>query len=376
MKIGLVCPYNMFQYAGGVQEIVINLHHHLKKRGHEVRIITSRPINLNSEIPKDFILLGRSTKVNTFATMVDIGFEADGEEIEKIISNEKFDLLHFHEPWVPLLSRQILSRSKSVNVATFHAKSPETILSKSLISSVGPYTKSVLNYLDSLTAVSDAASEYVRNMTNREIIIVPNGIELSKYTKNNKTKIKDMPMKKILYLGRLEKRKGIEFLIDAFKELKKKYPNVCLDIAGSGAKQKYLERYVKQGKISDIQFLGYVSEQDKIKLMANADLYCSPAPYGESFGIVLLESMAVGVPIVAGNNAGYSGVLTDKGRLSLVNPRSIVDFTQRLEIMLFDNEIRELWSKWAVKEIKKYDFSKITDKYEKVYIDAIKSNEK
>lgn len=376
MKIGLVCPYNMFQYAGGVQEIVINLHHHLKKRGHEVRIITSRPINLNSEIPKDFILLGRSTKVNTFATMVDIGFEADGEEIEKIISNEKFDLLHFHEPWVPLLSRQILSRSKSVNVATFHAKSPETILSKSLISSVGPYTKSVLNYLDSLTAVSDAASEYVRNMTNREIIIVPNGIELSKYTKNNKTKIKDMPMKKILYLGRLEKRKGIEFLIDAFKELKKKYPNVCLDIAGSGAKQKYLERYVKQGKISDIQFLGYVSEQDKIKLMANADLYCSPAPYGESFGIVLLESMAVGVPIVAGNNAGYSGVLTDKGRLSLVNPRSIVDFTQRLEIMLFDNDIRELWSKWAVKEIKKYDFSKITDKYEKVYIDAIKSNEK
>ena len=375
MKIGLVCPYNMFQYAGGVQEIVVHLHDYLKKRGHSVKIITSRPRNYINEAPDDYILLGRSTKVNTFSTMVDIGFEADGDEIDKILNEENFDLLHFHEPWVPLLSRQILSRSKSVNVATFHAKSPETIISKSIISSVGPYTKSILNYLDALTAVSPAASDYVSSMTNRDINIVPNGIEVSKYM-NSKDVSKPKRTKKILFLGRLEKRKGIEFLIEAYSLLKKQYPNVKLDIAGSGAKRKYLEKYVKQNNIQDISFLGYVSEAKKIELMSNADVYCSPAPYGESFGMVLLESMAVGVPIVAGNNVGYSGVLSGKGRLSLVNPRSTNDFYHRLEIMLFDEDIRKLWKSWASKEILKYDFDKITDQYERVYIDAIKNNEK
>lgn len=375
MKIGLVCPYNMFQYAGGVQEIVVNLHEYLKKRGHSVKIITSRPRNYTNDAPDDYILLGRSTKVNTFSTMVDIGFEADGDEIEKILKEENFDLLHFHEPWVPLLSRQILSRSQSVNVATFHAKSPETIISKSIISSVGPYTKSILNYLDALTAVSPAASDYVSSMTNRIINIVPNGIELHKYM-NKKNVSRPKNAKKILFLGRLEKRKGIEFLIDAYSVLKKHYPHVRLDIAGSGAKRKYLEKYVKQNNIEGISFLGYVSESKKIELMNNADVYCSPAPYGESFGMVLLESMAVGVPIVAGNNVGYSGVLSGKGRLSLVNPRSTNDFYQRLEIMLFDDDIRKLWKSWASKEILKYDFDKITDQYEKVYIDAINNNGK
>ena len=133
MKIGIVCPYNMFQFAGGVQDIVVNLHTYLSAQGHSVKIITPRPRAHQDSVSDHYILVGRSAKMNTpFNTMADIGFEADGDEIQAILDREQFDIIHFHEPWVPVLSRQILSRSKSINVATFHAKLPESLLSKSI----------------------------------------------------------------------------------------------------------------------------------------------------------------------------------------------------------------------------------------------------
>ena len=120
MKIGIVCPYNMFTFAGGVQEIVINLHKQLTAKGHTVKIITPRPWAHQDEASEDYILLGRSTKMNTpFNTMADIGFEVSSDEIQDMLDEENFDLIHFHEPWVPILSRQILTKSKAVNVATF-----------------------------------------------------------------------------------------------------------------------------------------------------------------------------------------------------------------------------------------------------------------
>ncbi len=371
MKIGIVCPYNMFQFAGGVQDVVVQLHEQLKNKGHKVKVITPRPRNHDDSAPEDYILLGRSAKVNTMATMVDLGFEAAGDEIDNILSSEKFDVIHFHEPWVPLLSRQILTRSSAVNVATFHAKSPDTLISKSLISSVVPYTKSVLKYLDALTAVSPAASEYVRNLTNRDIEIVPNGIDLNRFKSSPSHQSE---LKSILFLGRLEKRKGLEYLLDAYKIVKDRHPEVVLNIAGSGAKRKSLEKYIEQQKIQDVTFLGFVPEKDKVDLMSKATVYSSPAPYGESFGIVLLESMAVGTPVVAGNNAGYAGVMTGTGMLSLVNPRSVQDMAQRLEIFLYNDDVRNVWQKWAQQEVQKYRFEKIADAYEKVYEKALQEN--
>mgnify|MGYP003603955563 FL=1 len=362
----------MFSFAGGVSDGVINLHKQLVLKGHTVKIITPRPRNYSDEPPQDYILLGRSAKMNTpFDTMVDIGFEADGDEIQAILDEEKFDILHFHEPWVPVLSRQILSRSKSINVATFHAKLPESILSKSIINTVVPYTKSILNYIHMFTAVSDAAAEHLRTLTKEEIITVPNGIDYERY-KSTVVPKKIITQKSILYLGRLEKRKGVEYLITAYKKLRERHDDVKLVIAGNGVKRKNLERLVKQYKIPDVSFTGFVPEEDKPNLMKQADLFCSPAPYGESFGIVLLEAMAVGTPIVAGNNSGYSSVLTGRGRLSLVTPTATDDFYQRLELLLYDNDIRKLWIDWANQTIKQYDFEHVANMYEQVYKRALR----
>jgi phosphatidylinositol alpha-mannosyltransferase len=318
------------------------------------------------------IMLGRSAKMNTpFATMVDFGFEADGDEIDTMIERENFDILHFHEPWIPVLSRQILVRSNAINVATFHGTPPDNIMSKSLLNMVVPYTKSVLKYLHSYTAVSESAAGYVKTLTNEPVEIVPNGINLDIFKPIPLLK-KPRKTKTILYLNRLEGRKGAKYLIMAYSRFREDHDNVRLLIAGKGVKKRALEKYVTTNEIPDVEFLGYVGDEQKLKLMNEADLYCSPAIFGESFGIVLLESMAVGTPLLAGNNPGYSSVMKGRGRLSLITPQNTEDFAQRLELMLYDEGIRQLWIDWATDYVKQYSYNKITTQYEKVYKEAKK----
>lgn len=362
----------MFQFAGGVQEIVNQQYAYLVKQGHDVRIITPRPRQYEGEIPNDMILVGRSVKANTpFKTMVDFGFQADTNEIESILDEENFEILHFHEPWVPLLSRQILNKSQAINIATFHAKLPENATSKALANVVTPYTKSILKQLHILTAVSESAADFVRTLTKQEIIIIPNGVDLKHFVPAPKQAKRK---KTITYVGRLETRKGVEYLLEAYAELRQMHDDVELLIAGSGVKKRQLERLVEQYAIPDVSFLGFVSEEQKLQLMQQADVYCSPALYGESFGIVLLEAMATGTPIVAGNNSGYASVMTGRGRLSLVSPKNNSDFAQRLELMLYDEEIRNLWIEWAKKEVHKYSFDRVAEAYEATYKSAIATN--
>jgi phosphatidylinositol alpha-mannosyltransferase len=175
-----------------------------------------------------------------------------------------------------------------------------------------------------------------------------------------------------LYLGRLEKRKGLQYLLIAYARLREDHDDVKLIIAGNGMKRESLEKYIIQYEIPDVTFTGFVPEADKVGVLASADLFCSPSIYGESFGIILLENMALGVPIVAGNNPGYQGVMKGLGRVSLVTPAATEDFSQRLELMLYNEDIRELWKKWAKKEIQQYDFYKVADAYEEVYKKALK----
>ena len=363
----------MFQFTGGVQDVIINLQTHLLAKGHQALIITPRPrAYFKKNPPKNMILIGRSTKMSTFATMVDASFEADGEEIDDLLDREKFDIIHFHEPWQPFLSRQILTRSQSVNIATFHASMPDSIVSKSFLNIVYPYTKSIQKYIHYYTAVSDVAATYIRTMTDQPIAIIPNGIELKNFQIS--PNINKNSQKTILYLGRLEKRKGLIYLLKPYSRLRQRHNDVRLIIAGNGAKHTSLERYIMQFDVPDVTFTGFVSEKDKIPLMSSADLFCSPAIYGESFGIVLLEAMALNIPVVAGNNPGYASVMQGIGQVSLVTPTAIEDFAQHLELMLYNQEMRQYWIKWAKQEVRKYDFSKVADAYEAVYNKALKAH--
>lgn len=343
----------------------------LRKRGHDVWIITPRPGDLEPEPEKHIIFVGKSADFNSpLHTTVQVSAGMT-EMIDRMLAEHKFDILHFHEPWVPMLSMQILSRSKSVNVGTFHAKLPETLMTRTLTKVVTPYTKSVLKYIHEFTAVSEAAAEYVCTLTDQPVALVPNGINTERY-KAPKSRDDDKPKKTIFYVGRLEQRKGVKYLIRAFSLLTQQHPDVALIIASDGPDRPKLEMLAADLDVSDkIKFVGFISEDEKIDYMRSADLFCSPALYGESFGIVLLEAMATGLVTVAGNNPGYASVLQGSGAISLINPKDGVEFARRMETLLYEKDLRKLWRSWAKEQIPQYKYDHIVSQYEEVYETAI-----
>jgi len=377
MRIGLVCPYDIIGHAGGVQQIVLHQAEGLRRLGHTVKIITPRPANYDVSPPENCIFLGNSRKLKAgLATSGDIGFEIDGSEIDAVLSSEKFDVINFHEPWLPVLARQIIMRSDAAHVGTFHANLSDSVAGKSLVNMFTPYGRGILEKVDLLTAVSPAAASILTtrgpdNDLVKSIKYIPNGIDLKKYLTPSASSVKNPKHKSILFVGRLEGRKGIKYLLKAFASLCERRDDVQLLIAGSGPDENKLRDYIKEMDIPRVTFLGYISDEDKIHLLHRSDVFCSPATRGESFGIVLLEAMAASCPIVAGDNTGYQSVMIDTGAISLVNPKDTIDFSRRLEIMLFDEEVRKLWLKWATKYVKKFDYKNVVAQYEQAYKEAI-----
>ncbi|MGZ6004550.1 MAG: glycosyltransferase family 4 protein [Candidatus Saccharimonadales bacterium] len=372
MKIGLVCPYSINKH-GGVLEVVLSLKEGLEKRGHIVKIITPQPRKHEADPGPDVIFAGISTDFRTLSfsdTTSQVSSTADNEKIDAMLAEEQFDILHFHEPWMPLLSRQLLQRSNSVNIGTFHAKVSDALMSRSILKVVNPYLKSVLKYLDVLTAVSESATAYAAGMTDEPIAIIPNGIDLNKY---KPVKVEKNPDERIvLYVGRLENRKGVKHLLQAYQLLEQDNDDVRLLIAGDGPDREKLELLSEDLKLKRVDFLGFVSEELKLELLSKAEIFCSPAMFGESFGIVLLEAMAAGAVIVAGNNSGYEGVMQDMGRLSIVNPTDTQEFARRLDMMLNEPELRKIWQKWAKSYVKQFNYPNVVDQYEELYKEAIK----
>lgn len=372
MKIGLVCPYNITK-GGGVQEVVKALQTELNARGHQAVIVTPKPREqFEYKGDRAMAFLGTAADFRSpLATTAQFSASVVTDEIDTLLDYEQFDVLHFHEPWVPMLNRQILSRSSAANVATFHAKLPDTAMSRTMAKVVTPYTKPLLKYIDEFTAVSDAAAGWIRSLTDAPVHIIPNGINLPEY----KFKAQRTPAgkpKTIFYIGRLERRKGVKYLLRAMQVLQQKAPDVRLVLAGDGPDREKLEALTAELSLQHVTFLGYVDDAKKQELFHNADLFCSPAIFGESFGIVLLEAMACGLVTVAGNNPGYASVMQGVGNISLVDPKDTPAFAERLHMLLFTDDLRKVWQSWAKKYIQQFDYPKVVDGYEAAYQRAIK----
>jgi phosphatidylinositol alpha-mannosyltransferase len=373
MRIGLVCPYSITR-GGGVKEITFAMYEELKSRGHEVYIITPRPRDYVGRQPKHILFAGIATDFNWPIQHTTVQLSAGlSDEISDILENHEFDLLHFHEPWVPVLGRQILARSHCATVATFHAALPDGRLSRTFGKAAVPYTKPILRSIDELVATGGPALEYVRSITDRPITIIPLGVDQKMY----KPPLKSHDHRKhktIFYVGRLENRKGPKYLIKAFHVLQERHPDTELLIASDGPDRAKLEALVRHLELKNVQFLGYITNKAKARYLRSSDLYCAPALYGEGVGLVLLEAMASGCVTVAGDNPGYATVMQGLGVVSLVNPTHIVEFAGRLELMLYEPDLRKLWRRWAESELPNYDHKRITDQYEEIYKKAIKKH--
>ena len=378
MKIGIVSPYYMHSY-GGVQSLILNMRAFLAERGHEVLIIAPRP-RLEEAVektPAGVVMLGASAEINfrnPFHTTFPLA-ASNRQLVADFLVEQRFDVLHIHEPWMPLLPYQILQEATCPIVGTTHARWPRSWLNKSLEKARSPYFRMVLGKLDKITAVSMVAAKNVTLVDkDYKVLIVPNAVDRTGFSQQIKAARREDVQPYILYLNRLERRKGPKLLLKAYRHYAEEHPSpLPLVLAGSGPQSESLASYVANHDLGHlVRFEGYVSNERKMELFANARLYVAPAPFGESFGIVLLEAMAADLPLLAGHNEGYKSVLTGVGAESLVNSNKSEGFAAALARFTHDEASRGSWLQWAREEIQKYDYPVIIDQYENCFKEVVR----
>ena len=361
LKIALL-PLHSFSNPGGVKNHVLALKEEFKKRGHSVKIIIPRRYP-REKYDKDIKLLGTSFPFPFNGSQGDLTFCFNPRSIDKFLKKEKFDILHFHN-FGPH-SWQILEKSHAkINVLTFHSyidlKTNKFL--KAFPFLLDLFKKAVNKRISGVIGIAPFDLDIFNNFKAPKTVI-PNGIDLERFNLAV-PKIKKFLDGKIniLFVGRIEERKGLVYLIKAYKSLKKKHKNIRLIIVGEGNLKKECQNLVKEKKIRDAFFEGKV-EGDRIPAyFATCDIFAAPAIYGESFGIVLLEAMASGKPVVGFAIPAYKEVLKGKGREFLVKPEDWRALARKIEILIEDEEKRKEMGEWGQKEVKSYSWDIVTEK--------------
>lgn len=364
MKIALVCPYD-FSRPGGVKSHIVSLSKHLTMIGHQVKIIAPN-INANLVEEKNVDFFASSRSLNIGGTKIDVNI-ALGEEkkaLKEFLKKEGFDIIHYHTIWNPFLPFQVLRHSKAKQIATFHDTPKSEFVGKWIMPTVA---KGIFNFLDQIISVSKSQSSFISRFSKRDIHIIPNGIDLQEIASIAPAKnARSDDFFQIFFMGRLEPRKGVMHALEAFHKLKLKFPQMKLIIAGDGDGRKEVEDYISLHELKDVDMLGFVSEEEKYRLLKESDIYLAPALFGESFGIVLLESMAVGTPIAGYANAGYKNVITPEMEIGFAKPYDIAGLISCIE-KLIPSAKREELSTHGLEAVKKYDWAEVSKEVNEVY---------
>lgn len=341
MKVALVSPYD-FAYPGGVVAHITHLANRLERAGFQVRILapSSRP---PSALQRDeLIRLGRPVPIPSGGSVARISLSIWlARRIRRLLEEEAFDLIHLHEPLAPFIPLCVLHYSNAVNVGTFHAFHGSGRLYW--------LTHRVLDRwarrLHGRIAVSPAARDFVRRYFPGEYRVIPNGIETEHFARPRPPVpelVDGRPT--ILFVGRLERRKGLRYLVGAYARLKREMPGLRLVVVGPGSLDAEVLRLMAERNVEDVHLVGQVPYEDLPRYYQSADVFCSPAIGGESFGIVLLEAMAAGCPVVATNIPGYAFVTRNGKDGLLVPPRDEAALAEALRTVLTDRTLRRTLS--------------------------------
>jgi phosphatidylinositol alpha-mannosyltransferase len=323
MKIAQVTPYE-YPYPGGVTEHVSHLDRCFREWGHEVKIIAPCAEDAQN-VPENVIRVGESITSVPFSGSVSRVTLSPRiyRPVKRLLRKERFDIVHVHEPLTPTLSLFVLRHSKSVTVGTFHAYREKRHLALETVSTL---FQPLIDKLDARICVSEVAKDLVSHYFPGEYIIIPNGIDMQRFGGAHVepiAKYKD-GRPNILFVGRLEKRKGFRFLMRAFPYIGEAVPDARLLVVGAYSKEdkEPFLRYARIQHLSSVKFVGRVSSEELPRYYETCDVFCAPSTGAESFGIVLLEAMAAGKPIVATDIPGYRSVLEDGQEGLLVEPEN------------------------------------------------------
>jgi phosphatidyl-myo-inositol alpha-mannosyltransferase len=363
MKIGLVTPY-IYPLPGGVNAHVRDLYDKLIARGHDVRIISSIH-GPQKQSEGDIIRLGYGFSVPANGSVGTLTVSPRyTSQIREMLDRERFDVLHFHEPFVPFLSLVVLRESQSINVATFHAYagwSPAYEFGKRVLARFA-------RRLDGRIAVSAAARHFIDRYFPGDYKVIPNGVDLDEFEHAQPvTRYRD-DIPNILFVGRLENRKGVMYALKAYRQLRKSGVNCRLLLAGAGPQEREVRRYIATRRLQGVELLGRISDEDKVRYFATADVYVSPATGQESMGVVLLEALAAGLPIVCSDIHGYKGVVRRGEQALLVPPRDVHALTEALGRLLTDPDLRARMGASARERAVQFSWENIAAKVEDYYL--------
>jgi phosphatidylinositol alpha-mannosyltransferase len=362
VKIGIVTPY-AYPMPGGVNDHVGSLYRVLRARGHDVRIITSSH-GLQKASEGDIIRVGKGFSVPFNGSMGTITLSPTYlAQMRAILERERFDVLHYHEPFVPFLSLVTLTLSTSVNVGTFHAFGGLSISYEFGKRMLGHYA----GKLHGRIAVSPAARHFISRYFPGEYKIVPNGVEPGRYQRAVPIARYRDGVPNILFVGRMEPRKGLIHLLRAFRKLQRDGVRARLLLVGTGPGEREARRYVLTRQLEGVEFLGRVPEAQKAQLFKTADIYVSPATGRESFGIVLLEAMSAGAPIICSDIHGYRGVVRRERDGILVEPGNADALAAAIRRLIDDPALRAQLSRAGEERAQLFTWERVGQAVEEYY---------
>ncbi|NYG08589.1 phosphatidylinositol alpha-mannosyltransferase [Phycicoccus badiiscoriae] len=305
MRIGIVCPYS-FDVPGGVQYHVRDLAEHFLGQGHHASVLA--PADEDTPLPDYVESVGRAVPVRYNGSVARLNFgPLTAARVGRWLEAGDFDVLHIHEPVTPSIALLALWSAEGPVVATFHTSN----LRSRAMQAAYPLLRPSLEKINGRIAVSEDARRTVTTHLGGDAVVIPNGVNVSRFADAlpaaEWTGTESAPT--IAFLGRIdEPRKGLPVLAAALPAVLARYPGTRVLVAGPGDVQAARER-LDPAVAAATHFLGTVSDDDKAVLLSSVDLYVAPHTGGESFGIVLVEAMSAGAPVVASNLPAFVRVL-------------------------------------------------------------------
>jgi len=376
MRVGLVTPYS-WTVPSGVNHHIEHLAAELEARGHEPWIIapvgvlspTRRAVDSRRrQAAERFIPMGTAVPLPSNGSRAYISVNPRVVlRMDRALRHGRFDVLHIHEPGVPSVSMAAVFLAASPVVATFHAA-----LESSFGYEHAPRLGRLgMDRLDVRIAVSEAARDFPARLFPGEYRIIPNGVTVEKYAPAvGAAKVKG----RVLFIGRAEKRKGLGVLLHAFARLRRRLPHATLVIAGATRGQALEASRLGYGPPLDlegVEALGWVLDDEKVTQLAQAEVLCASSLAAESFGIVLAEAMAAGVPVVASDLPGYRAVLGDGEAGRLVPPGEPALLADALYDVLCDDDERRRLAAAGLVAAERLSWSRVTDEIIAAYEDAL-----
>lgn len=358
MKVALVSPYDI-AVPGGVHSHIHHLAENFTELGHEVRLIA--PTSDPSKVPRNAIAIGRPLQIAAGGSIARMTMSPRlAGPVRRVLREEQFDIVHVHEPLASFLTVSFLRFSDATNVGTFHAARDGPAR---LYSYARRLLKGAFRRLDGKIAVSLAAMRLVSPHFPGYYNIIPNGVDVERFSAlYDPLPDFDDGMLNVLFVGRLEKRKGLRYLLRAFAVMKRVRPDSRLIVVGAydRRQRRGYERWVRETGLDDVVFAGYAALEDLPRYHRSSHIFCAPNTGNESQGIVLLEAMAAGCPVIASNIDGFAGVITHGVDGLLVRPKDSEALAESLISLAKDGDLRAALSERGRERAQHFSWERVS----------------